>query len=561
MRHRRPTDPVDRMAAVVHVVTLVAGFAFVLFENRRQWFVDDDFEFLTRRGLGHAHWGLFTPHNEHWVTIPILLYRALYSAFGLHHHLAYVVPMALMHVLAAHMVWRLSRRAGVDPWLATGFVAVFLVLGAGSENLLWSFQVSFVGSLALGLVFIELVDHDGAFGGRDLAAVLIAVVALMFSGITVTMVATAAIVVWLRRGWRTAAAFAAGPAVIYVIWFALAGSRGLQSSYEPTDPLLDVPKFVWSGLTATLSASSGLDGAGAVLVLALFVGLLRWKGGIGPKMAAPVGMALGAVLMFVVTSTGRSGLGTDSATAPRYIYIAIALLLPAIGCLLTALTERVAYRTIAILAVVALAGMHNVGLMRDAAKERAQRAQSLKQSLLATAQIIRSTTQLAGAPQTLVLAPDLDGRTIAALDRDGALPAAGKIGPLEELRAEAAVLTSLTHTPTYLSTAVSLADAPRAAVVPDPNAAGCMLATPAGEEAQLVLHHGQPVSLQLRPDVSGTLKVFLLGDGGLVTDPKPYPVLAGATVWVDEGRPEGNFLLTIPAGGTTQICNVTDRRG
>ena len=42
-------------------------------------------------------------------------------------------------------------QARITPWVATVVVLPLLVLGAGSQNLLWAFQIGFLGSVALGL--------------------------------------------------------------------------------------------------------------------------------------------------------------------------------------------------------------------------------------------------------------------------------------------------------------------------------------------------------------------------------------------------------------------------
>ena len=48
-------------------------------------------------------------------------------------------------------------------------VLPLIVLGAGSQNLLWAFQIGFLGSVALGLGAMLLVNHAGAWQRRDWA--------------------------------------------------------------------------------------------------------------------------------------------------------------------------------------------------------------------------------------------------------------------------------------------------------------------------------------------------------------------------------------------------------
>ncbi|HVF13751.1 MAG TPA: hypothetical protein VM942_04080, partial [Acidimicrobiales bacterium] len=228
----RPVVPTARVVAIGHALSLVAGLVVLLVVNRNQWFAGDEWDFLARRGLHGAEAGLFEPHNEHWSTGPILVYRALYSLVGLRSYLPYIAVLVLVHLALAHLLWRIMRRVGVDPWVSTALAAVFAVLGAGTENLVWAFQIGFVGSVLLGMVVILLVDHDGPFDRRDHVAWLVSVVALTFSGISVTMVVIAGLTVLLRRGWAQAAKTVVVPAAVYLLWLMVAGrdSLGAQSN-------------------------------------------------------------------------------------------------------------------------------------------------------------------------------------------------------------------------------------------------------------------------------------------------------------------------------------------
>lgn len=162
-------DADDRLSWRVHVASLAGGLVFLLYVNRAQWFYGDDWDFLDRRGVFGAHLGLFFPHNEHWSTLPILLYRGVFGLIGIRHYLPYAALGITFHLLAAHMLWRIMRRTGSNALVATGVAAVFVVLGAGYENLLWAFQVTFIASLAFGLAHIWVIqvrpDVKGAVVG------------------------------------------------------------------------------------------------------------------------------------------------------------------------------------------------------------------------------------------------------------------------------------------------------------------------------------------------------------------------------------------------------------
>ena len=72
---RRPS----RLALAIHVLVLVGGFMALVSCAMGQWFYGDEWDFLGHRGLAGAERSLWAPHNEHWSTGPILIYRALYT--------------------------------------------------------------------------------------------------------------------------------------------------------------------------------------------------------------------------------------------------------------------------------------------------------------------------------------------------------------------------------------------------------------------------------------------------------------------------------------------------
>ena len=71
-----------RLALVAFVVGLVVAVPVLVHQGRSQWFVADDWDFLVSRHLTDVS-GLFRPHAEHWTTLPIVVYRLLYAAFGI----------------------------------------------------------------------------------------------------------------------------------------------------------------------------------------------------------------------------------------------------------------------------------------------------------------------------------------------------------------------------------------------------------------------------------------------------------------------------------------------
>ncbi len=331
-----------RLAAVLHYASLVVAFVVLALVNRHSWFGTDDFDFLANRGLHGAAYSIWTPHNEHWSTIPILIWRGLYSLVKLRTSFPYLVVNLLAHLAIAHLLWRTMRTMGVEPLVNAVLVVLFEFLGSGGEDIVRPFQIGFTGAVALGWLFILLENRAQRCRRLDVAAWVTSVVCLMFSGVSITMLAVGALVVVARRGVLEALRAVAPAFVVYALWYVLVGRRAYHLGRSLASTLQAAPAYVARGVTSaiahTFSTSAPLGvGAFVAVLLALWLAL---RLDLVRSSAAPAfAGALGAVGFFVVNSFGRVQFGSIQATAPRYTYIAAALALPAIGLALSAVVD------------------------------------------------------------------------------------------------------------------------------------------------------------------------------------------------------------------------------
>ncbi len=274
----------------------LGGLVFSLFVGRSEWFYRDEWDFVAARQAGDVR-DLFRPHNEHWTTAPILVYRALFGLFGLRVYLPYRLVVLLLHLVAAALLLVVMRRAGVRPWIATAAASLFVFFGAGWQNIIQPFQICFTGALALGLTQLLLADHDGGISRRDALGLFAGLLGLMTSGVAVTMVVVVGFAVLLRRGWRPALFHTAPLAACFLIWLRVIGGN----SYTNDQPSVrDMYRFVSIGLRATYSAIGRLPMSGLVLAIVLIVGLalaLRQRSQSGElrQLAAPVALLMGSV--------------------------------------------------------------------------------------------------------------------------------------------------------------------------------------------------------------------------------------------------------------------------
>lgn len=343
--------------------------------GRFQWFYFDEWDYLAGRRATEVG-DLLRPHNEHWQTLPIVVYRVLWTLFGLRSYVPYQLCVIALHLTAAVLLRVVMRRAGVNAWLATLAAGVFAFLGSGYENIVWAFQIGFAASLVFGLAQLLLADHDGAFDRRDVLALLCGLGGLMSSGVAVPLTVVVGASVLVRRGWRMALVHTAPLGAVFAVWWVAYGRDG----FGDTDPSLgSASRFVVAGVGAGFDAIGQITGSGwllaAVLVAGLGYAFTRLRNDLRPAIPA-LALLGGAVLFYVVSGFGRAGgFGEDFARSSRYVHLFAALSLPAIAVAIDRLGRRWLAAGIAGAVLLAAGVPGNVTALADHAdaNERIQR--------------------------------------------------------------------------------------------------------------------------------------------------------------------------------------------
>ncbi len=356
----RSSDAASRSSEpAAYTVFFLAEFVALVFYlaiSRQMWFYLDEWDFLSNRtafNLGD----LFRAHNEHWVTIPVLVYRALWWVFGLHSYRPYQMVILLLHLGAAWLVRIVMRRVGVRPWTATLVACILVFFGSGYQNIVLPFQMTLVGSLVFGLVQLLLATRDAdrrpGFDRRDGYALAAGTAALMCSGVGVSMVVAVGVGVLLLRGWRLALAHTVPLAILYFAWFAAIGRSGYTGYHANVGQVLS---FVRTFVAATFGAMGHVRGVGPLLALLLVVGLvlayrpLGWRE-LRRQAALPVALLAGALALLLITAFGRAGLATFQEKS-RYLHLVAALILPALGVAADAVMRRGRVLAVVVLAVL-----------------------------------------------------------------------------------------------------------------------------------------------------------------------------------------------------------------
>lgn len=369
-----------RGALAAFIALEVGAFPLLMYLGNRVWFTVDDWDFFSTRTAGNVG-DLFRGHFQHLVIVPILAYRLLWQFVGMRSYAPYQAMVVLLHLVAVALLRIVMRRAGVRPWVATVMALVLVVFGAGAENIVVAFQISFVGAFVFGLAQLLLADHDGPIDRRDWLGLLAGFVGLGFSGVAIAMTIVVGLAILLRRGRSgvPVALFHTVPlALVYGVWSLLA-PKGQSTDIYRTRSLLDVTKFVLIGLGAGFQGLGRVPGVGIAIGLLLVAGLVvayRARGRIELRhdAGAVVALLVGAVLFLAVTGFVRAGKPATFGNAPgfgpsrgresRYVYLIAAMALPAIALAVDSLISRSRRLTIPILALVLVGVPANIHELR-----------------------------------------------------------------------------------------------------------------------------------------------------------------------------------------------------
>lgn len=284
-----------------HTFAVLAAIsaAALLIYGRGLWFFFDEWRFIFDRHLTIAD--LIRPHNEHWSAVLVLIYRGLVELVGTGSYLPFHAVLVACHVVAASGVLALLMQV-TTRGIALALTVLFLAFGAGSDNLLWAFQIGFVLATGLGTWALALAPR------RPAVAAVLLTVAVATQGVGLFFLA--ATVVRLHRS--RSALWLAIPVAVYGAWFLVAGRVGDNPS-----PVTDQVAFFAYGFLA----SAGSLVAGGPVIGALFLGLalVAWRRGV--LSAWSLAALAGLVVEFGLIALARAHLEPSFAAAPRYLYV------------------------------------------------------------------------------------------------------------------------------------------------------------------------------------------------------------------------------------------------
>ncbi len=288
----------ERAAFALFGIALAASAATLLHLQADLSFVLDEWDFLlARRDFDAA--ALLDPHNEHISVLPVLVYKALLSAFGMDSPLPFQVAQVFAALVAAALLFVYVRRR-VGAWGALAAVIPILFLGASWANLLSAFQVAFFGAIACGLGAVLLFER--ADRRADPVVCMLLVLAVLWQSLGLAFVAGIGVAVILGRDRLGRAYVAVIPAAVFAAWWLGWGHQA--DSQFTLENLISSPLYVFDGFAASISSLLGFVGGGPeadlvtygrpLLVIAIVVAALRVRriGGIPRGLVIAVAIAV-----------------------------------------------------------------------------------------------------------------------------------------------------------------------------------------------------------------------------------------------------------------------------
>ena len=184
----------------IFAAAAVCTIVWLLILDRGDSFFFDEWNFINLASTtGYWH-NVLQPHNGHPSMIPYTIYEVLLRIVGLRHYGPYQAVLFLLDVGCGTLLFFLLRRK-IHPIAAGALPALLMLLGPSWQDLLWPFQIGFLGSIAGGLGALVLIDRRTR--RADIGACVCLLASIGCSGVALAFLAGLGVeFLWHRRDWR-----------------------------------------------------------------------------------------------------------------------------------------------------------------------------------------------------------------------------------------------------------------------------------------------------------------------------------------------------------------------
>ena len=382
----RPFQRPNDLTLLILGLAMVTAAALLVYWGRGQWFSSEDVNYgvrLATEPLGHAL--LHPPPNKYLIAFPLLVYKGLFEAFGMHSYVPYRITGIVLVLLCTGLFFALLRR-----WLPDRFALpptlLILFFGSGWEVMATPIRIPSQIALAAGLGMLLALERRDRRG--DLAAMVLLGISLASHPVGISFAAAGGVMIILssRDGWRRLWVIAV-PGVLFAAWWLFLRPPELPS-FVPNRPS-DVFVFVRQSWVALTAAVSGLFGViqepsyaqAPAKVAAVALGVLILFGiGYGRRRIPPIFWAalVGLVVLMATTRLSPAGF-LRVPNESRYLYPEAFFLLIALGTLAGAL-KLPSWALWAGSAVLLVSMWPNIDRLHDGARGFSQGSESTARS-------------------------------------------------------------------------------------------------------------------------------------------------------------------------------------
>ena len=139
----------DRLAmlvawVVVGIAAAAAGVLILHLGRGTTWFYDE-WSWILQRRTGSLD-DFLANHNGHLNLLPIVAYKASWAFFGLDNYTPLRVLAIVLHIATCVLLFVYARRRA-PVWLAVALTVMVLFVGRAWSDLLWPFQITYVGAV------------------------------------------------------------------------------------------------------------------------------------------------------------------------------------------------------------------------------------------------------------------------------------------------------------------------------------------------------------------------------------------------------------------------------
>jgi hypothetical protein len=239
------------------------------------------------------------------------------------------------------------------------------LLGTAYQDLLWPFQIGFLGSVAAGLGALVLLERPGR--RSELGAAALITYSVGSSGIGLAFLAAAAAMLVTTSELRRRVWVVAAPAALFAIWYLGYGT----GEHITATSVLGASRYVADAASGAVAGISGLsENYGTPLLIAvlawIWIGARRHRGTTRPVLIAAV---TGALVFWGLSAVARAHEAAPQSS--RYVYVgAVFVMLAALDAWAEIKPTRLTLASVGVLSAAALLG--NLSVLRAA--ERAYRA-------------------------------------------------------------------------------------------------------------------------------------------------------------------------------------------